>query len=29
MFHFDDFSKVLDVSQLPSMQPEGDENHHH
>jgi hypothetical protein len=22
MFHFDDFSQVLDLSQLPSMQPE-------
>lgn len=22
MFHFDDFSRVLDLSKLPSMQPE-------
>lgn len=22
MFHFDDFSRVLDLSQLPSMQPD-------
>ena len=25
MFHFDDFSKVLDISQLPSMRPEEDQ----
>jgi hypothetical protein len=28
MFHFDDFSEVLDVANLPSMQPT-EENHHH
>ena len=28
MFHFDDFSRALDLSQLPSMQDE-DETHHH
>ncbi|HWT00483.1 MAG TPA: hypothetical protein VN256_09565 [Pyrinomonadaceae bacterium] len=22
MFHFDDFSKILDISQLPSMRPD-------
>jgi hypothetical protein len=24
MFHFDDFSQVLDLSTLPSMQPDGE-----
>ncbi|MDT4955558.1 MAG: hypothetical protein QOJ02_3696 [Acidobacteriota bacterium] len=26
MFHFDDFSQVLDISKLPSLEPE---DHHH
>jgi hypothetical protein len=29
MFHFDAFSKVLDISKLPSMQADEDQNHHH
>ncbi len=26
MFHFDDFTKRLDISKLPSMQPDADES---
>ena len=28
MFHFDEFSRVLDLEALPSMQPDGDDPPH-
>ena len=28
MFHFDEFSRVLDIARLPSMQADEDQHHH-